>query len=74
MVFNGLTNLILFKLRSLKIFYLVLYPFIGLFAGLIVLIHTDKIATVLAGIYLAWLIYDLYYFFKLWKLNTDSAE
>lgn len=70
MVMNGLTNFIIFKFRSLKIFYLVLYPFIALFIGLIiVLIETDKISVALAGMYLAWLIYDLYYFRNLWRLN-----
>lgn len=73
MVINGLTNFILFKFHSLKMFYLVLYPFIALFIGLIiVLIQTDKISFGLASIYLAWLVYDLYYFFNLWQLNKDN--
>lgn len=73
MVINGLTNFILFKFRSLKMFYIVLYPFIALFIGLIiVLIQTDKISVLFASIYLAWLAYDLYYFLNLWRLNKDN--
>lgn len=73
MVINGLSNFILFKFRSLKMFYLVLYPFIALFIGLIILlIQTDKISAGLASIYLAWLAYDLYYFLNLWRLNKDN--
>lgn len=72
MIANGLTNFILFRFRSLNVFYWVLYPFIALFIGLIiVLIKTDKISVGLAGIYLAWLMYDLYYFLNLWRLNKD---
>lgn len=75
MVINGLTNFILFKFRSLKMFYLVLYPFIALFIVLIiVLFRTDKLSVILAGIYLAWLVYDLYYFLNLWKLNKNPVE
>jgi len=74
MVINGLTNFILFKFRSLKMFYLILYPFSVLFIGLIiVLIQTDKISVVLAGVYLAWLVYDLYYFLNLWRLNNRKT-
>lgn len=74
MVMNGLTNFILFKFRSLKMFYLVLYPFIALFIGLIiVLFETDKLSVGLASLYLAWLVYDLYYFLNLWRENKDKA-
>lgn len=73
MAFNGLTNFILFKFRSVMMFYIVLYPFIALFIGLIiVLIQVDKIAAGLASLYLAWLVYDLYYFLNLWQLNKDN--
>ncbi len=73
MVINGLTNFILFKFRSLKMFYYVLYLFAALFLGLIlILIQTDKVSTGLAITYLAWLIYDLYYFLNLWRLNKDN--
>ena len=73
MVINGLTNFILFKFRSLKMFYIILYPFIALFIGLIiVLLQTDKVSVGLASIYLAWLVYDLYYFLNLWRLNKDN--
>ena len=75
MLTNGLTNFILFKFRSLKMFYLVLYPFIALFVSLvIVLSQTDSLSAGLAGIYLCWLVYDLYYFSRLWQLNRNSVQ
>lgn len=75
MIINGLTNFILFKFRSLKMFYIVLYPFIALFSGLIlILIKTDMISAILAIVYLIWLVYDLYYFLNLWRLNKDSIS
>lgn len=70
MVANGLSNFILFKYRSLKMFYFVLYPFTALFIGLIIaLLGTDLLSVGLASIYLVWLIYDVYYFRNLWRLN-----
>ena len=73
MIINGLTNFILFKFRSLKMFYWVLLPFTLLFVGLILsLYQTDLISAGLAVIYLLWLCYDIYYFRMLWKLNKDS--
>lgn len=74
MIFNGLTNFILFRFRSLKVFYWVLYPFITLFVSLlIILLRVDKIAVGLASLYLLWLIYDLYYFLNLWRLNKKDV-
>lgn len=73
MIFNGLTNFILFRFRSLKVFYWVLYPFIALFFSLlIVLLPVDKLAVGLGSFYLIWLIYDLYYFLNLWRLNKKG--
>lgn len=70
---NGLTNFILFKSRLLKIFYFVLYPFMLLVIGFIIApLQIDKLSFILAGIYLIWLCYDLFYFFKLWKLNPNN--
>ena len=75
MVLNGLTNFILFKFRSLNLFYLVLYPNIVLFIWLIiVLFQTDKLSAGLASIYLGWLVYDLYYFFHLYRLNKNNVQ
>ena len=74
MLINGLTNFILFKFRSLKMFYLVLYPFIALFIAITILIQRDKISFWLASIYLAWLIYDVYYFLNLWRLNRTNQQ
>jgi tryptophan-rich sensory protein len=70
MLINGFTNFILFKFRSLKIFYLVLYPFALMVIGLILtLSEIDKFSAILAALYLIWLGYDIYYFYTLWKLN-----
>jgi len=70
MLINGLTNFILFKLQSLRMFYWTLYPFLLLFVGLMVRLYpNDKISFWLAGLYLLWLCYDLYYFRTLWKTN-----
>ena len=70
MLMNGLTNFILFKRQSLKMFYLVLYPFILLFVSLMIaLFPNDKLSFWLASLYLLWLCYDLYYFRTLWITN-----
>jgi len=71
MILNGLGNFIIFKYRSLKWFYLVIYPFgLLLLALIITLAPNDKLSAVLASIYFIWLIYDLYYGYNLWKLNS----
>ena len=70
MILNGLGNFIIFKYRSLKWFYLVIYPFaILLLALIIVLMPYDKLSAFLGSTYFLWLIYDLYYGYNLWKLN-----
>lgn len=70
MITNGLTNFILFKYRSLKWFYLVLYPFTGLFLSLVLfLVGCDNFSMTLSAAYLIWLVYDVFYFKNLWKLN-----
>jgi tryptophan-rich sensory protein len=73
MLTNGLTNFILFKLQSLKMFYWALYPFLLLFISLMVLIFpNDKVSFWFASLYLLWLCYDLYYFRALWKANEHQ--
>lgn len=70
MVINGLSNFIIFKYRSLKWFYLIIYPFgILLLALILALSGSDTLSAGLASIYFLWLIYDLYYAFTLWKHN-----
>jgi tryptophan-rich sensory protein len=72
MLLNGLGNFIIFKYRSVKWFYLVIYPFgLILLSLIIVLLPQDPISAVLASIYLVWLFYDLYYGYRLWKLNES---
>ena len=71
MIFNGLGNFIIFKYRSLKWFYLVIYPFgLLLLVLIIVLAASDNLSAFLASIYFLWLIYDLYYGYSIWKLNS----
>jgi len=71
MIINGLTNLLLFRFRSLETFYWVIYPFMALLISLIaILLKRDVFSAWLAFIYLAWLMYDLYYLYNLWKLNV----
>ena len=70
MILNGLGNFIIFKYRSLKWFYFIIYPFsLLLLVLIIVMATTDKISAILASIYFLWLFYDLYYGYSLWKLN-----
>ena len=72
MVLNGLGNFVIFKYRSTKWFYLLIYPFsILLLALIIVLFENDRLSATLASIYFLWLIYDLYYGYNLWKLNEN---
>jgi tryptophan-rich sensory protein len=72
MIINGLTNFIAFKFRSIKWFYLSIYPFgILLLILVIILFKTDKISAALASLYLLWLFYDLYYGYHMWKLNEE---
>ncbi|HET9744251.1 MAG TPA: tryptophan-rich sensory protein [Chitinophagaceae bacterium] len=71
MLINGLSNFIIFKYHSLKWFYLIVYPFGFLLLALItILFPNDKLSAALAFIYFLWLIYDLYYGYNLWKLNS----
>ena len=73
MLVNGLTNFVLFKLKSLKLFYWSLYPFALLLISLMVTVFPDdKISFWLASLYFLWLCYDLYYFRTLWKINEHE--
>jgi tryptophan-rich sensory protein len=70
MLLNGLSNFIIFKYRSIKWFYLVIYPFaLILLALIIILSKDDMISASLASLYFLWLFYDLYYGYNMWKLN-----
>ena len=71
MLTNGLSNFIIFKYHSIKWFYLIIYPFgLLLLALIIVLAVNDKLSAILASLYFSWLLYDLYYCYNLWKLNS----
>jgi len=70
MVLTGLGNFIIFKYRSTKWFYLVIYPFaLILLALIIILWKDDMLSASLAFLYFLWLFYDLYYGYNMWKLN-----
>lgn len=75
MFLNGLTNYFLFKMRSLKAFYFAIYPFsivtISLF---IILLTVDKQSAWVLFPYVLWLIYDIYYFHFIWKLNEQDTS
>jgi translocator protein len=75
MFINGLTNYILFKLRSLGAFYFAIFPFsiitISLF---IVLLRLDELAAWVLFPYVLWLLYDVYYFHFLWKMNKSTEK
>jgi|SRR5688500_524403 len=71
MLINGFSNFIIFKYHSIKWFYLIVYPFgLLLVALIIVLLPNDRLSALLASLYFLWLIYDLYYGYNLWKLNS----
>lgn len=71
MVINGVSNFVIFKYHSLKWFYLVIYPFAMLLSSLIVVLwrNSDYISVALSSLYFAWLFFDLYWAYNLWKLN-----
>lgn len=72
MIINGLSNFVIFKYRSIKWFYLIIYPFAVILLALIaVLWKDDKISAGLASLYFLWLFYDLYYTYNMWKLNKS---
>ena len=72
MLINGFSNFLLFKYRSLKWFYLIIYPFaVVLLALIITLSYQDIFSSILASIYFVWLFFDLYYGYHLWKLNEE---
>jgi tryptophan-rich sensory protein len=72
MIINGLSNFVLFKFRSLKWFYWIIYPFILILLTLIILLwKDDKISSSLIFLYFLWLFYDLYYGYNIWILNKS---
>ena len=74
MITNGLSNFLLFKFRSLTLFFAVLFPFALLLIGLIFSLYPkDKVSAGLAAIYLLWLVYDIYYFRMLVRRNTNKS-
>jgi translocator protein len=75
MLINGLSNFILFKFRSIKWFYFIIYPFSFLLLVLIIVLSSiDMVSTILASLYFTWLFFDLYYGHNLWKLNQNNDK
>lgn len=75
MFINGFTNYILFKLRSLKMFYFAIYPFSAITITLfVILLYVDTVAAWVLFPYVLWLIYDVYYFHFIWKLNRQEIR
>ncbi len=75
MLLNGLGNFIIFKYRSVKWFYFVIYPFgLILLSFIIILFPNDPVSAGLASLYFLWLFYDIYYGYRLWKLNERPSE
>lgn len=74
MLINGLSNFVVFKYRSIKWFYLIIYPFAFLLLALIILLWetNDKVSALLSFLYFLWLFYDLYWGHNMWKLNRDT--
>jgi tryptophan-rich sensory protein len=67
---NGLTNFLLFKRRSLMAFNISIYLFSLIVIALFVeLLQFDTVSANVLFLYLLWLIYDIYYFHSLRKLN-----
>lgn len=70
MVINGLSNFIAFKYRSLKWFYLLIYPFaIVLFFLILLLWKDNRTSAAFASVYFLWLFYDVYFGYYMWKMN-----
>ena len=75
MLINGLSNFILFKFRSIKWFYFIIYPFSFLLLVLIIVLSSiDMVSTILASLYFIWLFFDLYYGHNMWKLNHNNDK
>jgi translocator protein len=75
MIVNGLSNFIIFKFRSTKWFYLIMYPFgLLLLILIIVIFPKDKFAAILLSVYFLWVLYDLYYCYFLWKFNDIQVK
>ena len=73
MLINGLSNFVAFKYRSLKWFYLIIYPFaVLLLLALIIMLWKvdDKLSAMLASLYFLWLFFDLYRAYNLWRLDN----
>ncbi len=68
-----MTRVILFKGKSLRWFYLIIVPFsIVVISLFVLLMQWDKISAWVLFPYMAWLVYDIYYFKELCKLNPKT--
>ena len=66
----GLSPLLLYKTKRLKLFFITMLIFPILVPVLIFfLLQTNIISAILVIVYFLWLVYDLSYFYRLMKLN-----
>ena len=74
MVVNALSNYIIFRVRDLRLAFIVgaLFPILD-FALFICLIQLDKLAAWSLAPYLLYRIYAVWWGYKLWKINDQSA-
>ena len=74
MVVNALSNYIIFRVRDLRLAFIVgaLFPIFD-FALFICLIQLDKLAAWSLAPYLLYRIYAVWWGYKLWKINDQSA-
>jgi tryptophan-rich sensory protein len=71
----GLSPVLLFKTKNLKLFFIVSFIFPILAPVLIFfLLQTNLTLAILAMLYPLWLVYDMSYFYRLMKLNKLTEQ
>lgn len=73
MIFNGLTNLIIFRAKNLRLSFIVgaLFPILDL-TLLSCLIRLDKVAAWALAPYLVYRVYGVWWGYGLWQLNKSA--
>jgi tryptophan-rich sensory protein len=73
LVFNALWNLLFFRLGALRVSFLVFIPYGLLVVALtILMISIYPFGTVLLTLYCGYLIYAMWWSYKLWQLNDSK--
>jgi tryptophan-rich sensory protein len=66
----GLSPLLMYKTKNLKLFFYTMFIFPILVSVLIfLLLKTSSILAIMVIVYFLWLVYDMSYFYRLMKLN-----